>query len=252
VTRQAVVIHDIAPLVHPEYFARSYAIAARTLLPRLVQSCGVLMTTSAFNQQELTRRFPDAEDKIVVVGAGVDHETFSPRAEDPRRELFALFVGAHDRRKNLAFLTEFWPEVWRRSGMTLVCTERSAARVTHASARVGNAPWLSRVVDPSDAELGSLYARAEVLLCPSRYEGFGLPLLEAACAGTPFISTATGAALELAVRPWQIQPLEREAWLAALAGLGGDPVMRQELVELAGRFTWQDTAERISRAVSTL
>ncbi len=63
---------------------------------------------------------------------------------------------------------------------------------------------------------GRALVAASVLVWPSHYEGFGLPLLEAAALGTPFVSTESGAAPQLARRPWQIQPLDDDAWRFAI------------------------------------
>ena len=74
--------------------------------------------------------------------------------------------------------------------------------------------------DPTDAELASSQ-RALCVLSPSHYEGYGLPLLEAMATGTPFLSSDTGAARDLAVDDGQVLELSEDAWLAQLRAWTG-------------------------------
>ena len=223
VRRQVLVLQDVAPLVHPEYFSHSYVLATRALLPTLVRRVAVVAVGSEFSRAELHRVLDVPADKVVVAESGLDPHIFAPAPQTGTQAPFGLFVGGHDTRKNLAFALRLWPRVWREHGLRLVVTRRGAVTVTRAEAAVRE-PWIDVVVDPSDQRLAELYSAASVLVWPSHYEGFGLPLLEAAALGTPFVSTESGAAPQLARRPWQIQPLDDDAWRFAIGqALAPDP-----------------------------
>ena len=93
------------------------------------------------------------------------------------------------------------------------------------------------------------HGQAEVVLHPSTFEGFGLPMLEGMAVGTPFLSTEVGAAEDLAVDPRQVLPPDPAAWLEAL------DVLRRERPdwgalsrERAAQFSWASSAEALLQA----
>jgi glycosyltransferase involved in cell wall biosynthesis len=252
VRAQLLVLQDVAPLVHPEYFSRAYVLATRAILPRLVRQVGVVAMSSSFSRDELLAAIDLPPDKVIVAGAGLDASWFDPQPRVVSDPPYAVFVGGHDTRKNLGFALRIWPDIWREHGLRLVVTRRGQVTVTHAET-AGEQEWLDVVVDPDDARLRSLYAGASVLVWPSHYEGFGLPLLEAAALGTPFVSSNTGASSQLAVRPWQIQPLDVDAWQFAISqAVASDATLTHDVIELARSCTWQRTAQVVAEGLSRL
>ena len=85
----------------------------------------------------------------------------------------------------------------------------------------------------------------------SHYEGFGLPLLEAMAVGTPFLSTDTGAASELAITPDQVLPLCADAWINQLRHwCAADPIdLRSASMAKARTTTWARSAEALSASI---
>ena len=76
---------------------------------------------------------------------------------------------------------------------------------------------LEHVGRPTDRELVSLYRRAAVFAYPSRYEGFGLPVLEAMACGTPVVASSAGSVPEVAgPEALLIDPDDRRGWRDAL------------------------------------
>jgi glycosyltransferase involved in cell wall biosynthesis len=219
--RQLPIFHDTAPLFHPEYFVPSYARWARIVTSRLVRSSVRSAATCARVRDELVRFAGASPESVDVVPPGVgppftDYDIDPGRAPSPR----CVFVGGHDVRKNLAFLTSFWGPVHAELGLALDVVGRSwtsTRRVDHPmDGQVASTPGVRFHVDVDDAALARLLAGALCLLWPSHYEGYGLPLLEAMAVGTPFLSSDTGAARELAISGEQVLPLHQEAWIAQL------------------------------------
>ena len=100
------------------------------------------------------------------------------------------------------------------------------------------------------AEIADLYRGARLLLCPSRYEGFGLPPLEAMACGTPAVVTDTSSLPEVCGDAALYAPVGRADLLAEQAErLLSDEALRRRLVEKgrarAAEFTWPNAAAKM-------
>jgi glycosyltransferase involved in cell wall biosynthesis len=100
-----------------------------------------------------------------------------------------------------------------------------------------------------DEDLPGLFAGAEVLLYPTLYEGFGLPVVEAMACGTPVLTSSTSALQEIAGGyAFLVDPLDVDAIARGIVALTTDPKIRSDYVELGRKraldFSWQKAAER--------
>jgi glycosyltransferase involved in cell wall biosynthesis len=164
---------------------------------------------------------------------------------------YVLTVGTIEPRKNLPFLlaaydrlVTTWPAapglvLAGREGWLADDTWRALGRLT-ARERV---TW---VEGPTTAELALLYAGARALAFPSRYEGFGLPALEAMACGTPVLATDGSALREVVADGGWLLPLEEATWADALATIATDDAAHARLATAgqrrAAQFTWESTA----------
>jgi glycosyltransferase involved in cell wall biosynthesis len=99
-----------------------------------------------------------------------------------------------------------------------------------------------------EAALGALYRGARLFVFPSRYEGFGLPVLEALAAGVPVVASDLPVVRELAAgAALYAPPMDVEAWVRQVERLLDDPALARRLAEAggerAGRYTWEAAAE---------
>jgi glycosyltransferase involved in cell wall biosynthesis len=127
---------------------------------------------------------------------------------------------------------------------------RELAGRLELSDRIRFPPWLA------DADLEGLYALADCFALASRYEGFGLPVLEAMVRGVPVVCSDRGALPEVAGdAALVVDPDDNEAFTAALARVLAEPALAAELVERgrerARGFTWRRTAELTLAAYET-
>jgi glycosyltransferase involved in cell wall biosynthesis len=248
VSRQILLLHDAAPFLLPDTFDRRYAAAAKLIQRRLARRCR-LATVSEHSRRDIASIFGLDPALVALVPPAVGPPFL--HAEPGEDSGGCVFVGGHDKRKNLDFLLAMWPTVHAETGATLDVVGRSdSATLDRTRTRaVEGVRWHS---DPPDEALASLFRSSRLLLSPSRYEGFGLPLLEAMACGTPFLATPTGAAEELAVEPdEQLLPLDHGEWTARIVNwLRRDlrPV-RAASRERARAWTWESSASRLATLV---
>jgi glycosyltransferase involved in cell wall biosynthesis len=242
---RATTIHDLVPLRHPDWVhpqtyrmhSRKYAHAART--------CDLIVVNSEFTAGEVVELLGFPRERVCVAYPGIGP---SFRPDGPSRDLgapYVLTVATLERRKNLEMLLD---------AMTLVRQRHPELHLAVAGAPGWLAPRLdAESVLPlgyvDDDELAALYRGACLFVYPSRFEGFGMPIVEAMACGTPVVASAhrslDEACGESAVRA---DPNRREA---LAAGIEQALVHRNPLVargkEHARRFTPRTQGETVLR-----
>ena len=250
--RNLVVVHDAAVLRHPEWYAPAYAAYQRAMLPRIARGAALVVTVSAFSRRELAELL--GVDATVVPG-GVG-EAFTPHADPApaRRALglarpYVLTVASRTSRKNLAGLAEAARRL-AREGVELVAAGGGRPQFAAEPA----VPGVRDVGRVPEALLPGLYAGAEAFVLPSRYEGFGLPCLEAMAAGTPVAAARAGALPEVCGEAAELADPDDPADLARAveAARRRAPVLREAGIRRAGAFSWDGTARAIDSHVSAL
>jgi glycosyltransferase involved in cell wall biosynthesis len=161
---------------------------------------------------------------------------------------FFLYVGTLEPRKNLPLLLRAFERLGARAGVHLALAGPRGwldEPIVAAAARLGERVRLLGPVPPAD--LAALYAAAEVFVFPSRYEGFGLPPLEAMAAGTPVVAARASCLPEvLGDAALFVEPDDEAGLAEALGQLLDDPALRTELrqrgLARAAGFSWERTA----------
>jgi glycosyltransferase involved in cell wall biosynthesis len=249
--RSVVVIHDAAPLRHPGWYSPTYAAAQRRLLPAIARRARIVITVSEFSRRELAELL--GVDAAVVYG-GVD-ERFRPDADPApaRRALglirpYVLTVASQTARKNLTALQPAAAAL-AADGIELVVAGGHRPQFT----REAGLDRLRALGHVDDALLPGLYAGAEAFALPSRYEGFGLPVLEAMAAGTPVVAADAGALPETCGGAAKLVEPDGEAFRDALIALMEDGTGRDRLrvagLARAKAFSWDETARAIDARI---
>jgi glycosyltransferase involved in cell wall biosynthesis len=217
---RATMIHDLGPLKFPERL-HPRTVRMHTANARQAASCDVVFTNAEYTADDIVETLRISRDRIRVAYPGVDGR-FTP--EGDRHSIgrrYAFTTATSDWRKNLETLRVAWREL-------------GAELELLALGDVG-------YVDPG--ELPRLYRGASVFVYPSRFEGFGIPVIEAMASGVPCVVSSHDsldeAAGDAAVR------VDPDDAAAIAAGVREALARRDELVERghahARRFTWTET-----------
>jgi glycosyltransferase involved in cell wall biosynthesis len=255
-TRLVLTVHDLIPLNHPETASRGFRLQFGAWLDHSMTLVDRVICNSETTRGALADRFPRIEAEVIHLGA--DHVPPRERlaGSDPIGKPYFLYVGALDARKNLpALLAAF--ELWRaRNGRD------QTALVLAGPATFGARPVLAQIegvrtqgVDVrvlghlSVPRLWSVLAGAELLCCPSRYEGFSLPPLEALALGVPVVASdievhreVLGDAARL-VPPDSIEGFA-EAFTQVLTDREATAELKHAGLARAATFTWWRCAQQ--------
>jgi glycosyltransferase involved in cell wall biosynthesis len=241
-----VTVHDLSFELDPTLMGRRDRFFFRTMVPRSAKRADRIVAVSDVTRNDLVEQYGVDERKIVVIPNGVDAE-FAP--EGPRRDgpPYLLFVGSLQARKDPVTAIEALARVDDELRLILVGPDRGAGREARATAeRLGVADRVVFTGHVGKAELASLYRGAQALVFPSRYEGFGFPVVEAMASGTPVVASSAGAIPEVAGDAAIL--VEAGDPVALAAGVARALAERDRLVraglENARRYTWADSAAR--------
>jgi glycosyltransferase involved in cell wall biosynthesis len=216
-------------------------------VPRSARRADRVLAISELTKRDLVELYGIAEEKIVVTPLAAD-PAFGPDGPSPDGAPYALFVGALQPRKEPTAAIEGLALLSDDSlRLVLVGPDKGGrAAAERAVAEFGLADRVELRGHVPQDELAALYRGAACLVFPSRYEGFGLPVLEAMASGTPVVATAAGAIPEVA---GDAAILVEEHNPAALAGgieraIADRERLRAAGLERAAGYSWETTARR--------
>jgi alpha-1,3-rhamnosyl/mannosyltransferase len=234
-TRSIVTIHDLAWMHHPEDLGTAKRVAFSAQARWSARHADVVVTTSDFMSGAIAEAYGVGPDRMAVIPLSVSTEFGPERADDAAallttlgvRGRYVMAVGGA-RRRGLPVAVAAWKAVKRAlpdSGIQLVVV---------GPERAPEEPGLVNAGSVDDRTWAVLLAGADALCYPTRYEGFGLPALEACASGTAVVCARVGALAEVLgdAAEWAESPTV-EAIAAALTRVLADTERRHEL-EAAG------------------
>jgi glycosyltransferase involved in cell wall biosynthesis len=157
-----------------------------------------LFTSSRTSARQIARDFGVAPERLRMVANGVDTNLYCPAPAGARRKNEILCVGrASDPNKGIKTLVEALALLPPDVTLTLVDEDTPGNTSRKRARELGCEERLNLVGRVSTEELVRLYQRAALVAVPSRYEGFGLPAVEAMACGTPVVACRAGALPEV-------------------------------------------------------
>jgi glycosyltransferase involved in cell wall biosynthesis len=242
-----VTIHDLSYLRYPETVSAA-SLRYRELVPRSVRRAAVVCTPSEAVAQEVRAAYGQAN--VVVTPLGVDESWFAAEAPDhgwlARHDLpaeYLLFVGTLEPRKNLPTLLAAYASLRDAPPLVLVGPPGWGPALDTAGLAPGSVITPGYLDQPT---LQRVVAGARALVMPSRYEGFGIPPLEAFACGTPVVASDIPVLREVTGELATLTPPDDpEALADALARVlvaPADAAARTARRRHARQWTWQRCA----------
>jgi glycosyltransferase involved in cell wall biosynthesis len=247
-------VHDLVARLYPEALSWRHRQAFR----RTFRSASVahrIVAVSETTRRDLLAHYPLESSRVVAVPNGVAEAVISPAGADAASAgiagPFLFYAGGLDPLKNVPFLLRVLGRCRERGqGLRLVIAGEEGTRrddlLREARSRgLGDSVLSLGHVD--EATLGAAYRAAFAFVFPSRYEGFGLPPLEAMAAGCPVVSSPAGALAEvLGDAALLAGPDDVDGWADALGRLERDPSTRARMIsrgrERARGYSWARSA----------
>lgn len=250
-------VHDVKPLLFETGRRRMNLneLIERALVRDRWAHIDHVLTDSRCSQRDIMEQLGVPADRITVVYPGVELDRFRP-APKPQTGVgaerpYVLCVAGADPTKNVGVLIEAFSRlpVVVREGYDLVLAGDFRRRIDlHEQVRrtgIERQTVFTGVI--SDERLIELYQRASLFVFPSKYEGFGLPVLEAMACGCPVISSSASSLPEVAGdAAILVEPSDVEGVARQMERVLTDRALRADLrgrgLARAAQFSWDRTA----------
>ena len=254
---QIVTIHDLLPLYDPDFMPR-WKIYYRKILPKILKNhCRKIICVSEFTKFELLKYYPEVSaNQIKVIYPGFNPLRFRINKGLSSLEKFGfsdyfLMVGEGRPYKNLELVPKAL-SIHRGNSVLAICGRIPAdemKRIQNIANEAGvgeRLRWLGYV---SDQDLGLLYANSKAFIFPSRYEGFGLPLLEAMSFGTPILCSKVTSLPEVGERvPIYFDPSDPMDLSQKMDLLNQSQTLIEKMrtagYQRVKNFTWEESAQK--------
>ncbi len=223
---------------------------------KVVRELNHVVTVSECSRRDIAVEFGRAEARSHVIGNGVDTDLFRPHPDISREPGRIITTTSSDQPlKGFGILLEALQQVRAQrpeAHLVVIGKLQPDGRNQRLLRQLGLEGCVSFRSGISDMELVQEYARASVAVCPSLYEGFGLPAAEAMSCGVPLVSSAGGALPEVAGDAGILVPAgDAKALAEGIAKVLGNRVLAQALMQMGRQrivreFCWNRVATRLT------
>jgi|AntAceMinimDraft_16_1070373.scaffolds.fasta_scaffold00270_6 glycosyltransferase involved in cell wall biosynthesis len=255
--KKIVVIHDLTPILFPQYHLKFSRIIHKILLPIILKNADGIIVPSLCTKHDLEKMYnPSKPIKVTYEAAS---QEFVPSDEKRIQQVkekynisgsYIIAVGTIEPRKNLTMLFEAFSEIRKADiDLKLVIIGKSGWFFKKIVAKMhGSKEVVIFTGYVERNELPILYSGAEFMVFPSIYEGFGLPPLEAMKCGCPVICSNSSSLPEVCgqaailfdpAKPEELQ----KAMLEIITKPDLKKFMKNEGLIQATKFSWERCAE---------
>ena len=193
-------VHDSAFEAIPESYTFLGGRYLKIMNRRIVRRSDIIITSTDFNKNELIKYYRISPDKIVVVPLAYDKNIYNLnnfiagglKEKYQLTKPYFIYVGRLEDKKNTPLLIKAFEEVRKNQDCQLLLVGKPGFGYGKVQSAIESSPYKSDIINPGWVEsdhLPGLISSASALVFPSRYEGFGLPVLEAMACGCPVIAS---------------------------------------------------------------
>lgn len=244
------VLHDVNFLAYPEGLRPAWKKYYSKWVPQALAHANQVATVSHFSKTEINHFYPDYKGAIDVVYNASNLKDIKGQTSHLPTHFF-LFVGTPIERKNVGHMLKAF-ELYRKNGgkSHWVLIGRNEYLSTSDKNAIMNSPEKSKIHlmgRLTDAQLVEAYQKAKALLFVSKYEGFGIPLLEAMELSCPIICSETSVFPEIVkdagiyVNPEDINQIQ-----TAMNTIENNAALKEDLIQKgqqrAQEFSWEESA----------
>lgn len=205
-----VTVHDVVNIEMTHTMAWTNRLASSIFFSQAINKANFLWTNSHYTKSKVEEYFPKRSAHEIFVGGAVDRKVFYPRilSNKERQNIkqkyginnkFILFVGSLEPRKNLKFLLEIIPELYRKHSIQLVIVGGKSWKSTEIRDIVESSTFIRESTIfcgyVTNEELALLYSCANCFVSAALMEGLGMPQIEALLCGCPVV-TANNTAMK--------------------------------------------------------
>lgn len=261
--KSILVVHDLSIYLHPEWFPEKQWFSTHFVVPRSVKKASAIVAISESTKNDIVKLFKKPADKISVIYPGIvvkkgysDVETAKVKQKFGINGEYALFVGTIEPRKNILNLIKAFSNYLFENEESDVSLVMAGIRgwkfqpifqsLNETNKRLANAR-IKYVGKVSNRERNILIKNCRLFVFPSRYEGFGFPILEAMALGAPVITGNNSSLSEVAgeaallVNADDVTDIRR-----AIGKVLNDKYLRYQMIagglERVKMFTWDRAA----------
>lgn len=245
--KSVVTIHDLIFLKFPKYYKffdrKIYAYKFR----KACENADKIIAVSECTKRDVVDIFNINPDKIRVIYQGCDKVFKTPIPDDVLNNVrkkynlpdrYLLNVGSIEERKNALLIVKSLPLLTEKMPLVIVGKRtKYTAEIEKEAEKFGVKDLLFIFDKVPFEDLAPMYRMSEIFIYPSRYEGFGIPIIEAICCGVPVIA-ATGSCLEEAGGPdcIYVDPDDEKALAAAIEKFSTDTAFRQNSIDNSKKY----------------
>jgi glycosyltransferase involved in cell wall biosynthesis len=253
-----ITILDIAFLLFPKTFLKKDLFKLKHWTKNSVKKASHIITISKATKRDIQKHYQVPEDKITVAYPGIDHQRFKPSKKSLISGDYLLYLGTLQPRKNLENLVTAYsklPEKYQANKLVIAGKKgwlfKPLFQLVKKLKLEGKIIFTDYV---KDQDIPGLIQKAKLLILPSYYEGFGIPVVQAMAAGTPVLVSKNSSLKEIVKshgfyikQPFKARQV-KQGIIQALTSRSDINAAQNQ----ANQFSWDRSAKNILEAINEL
>jgi len=258
-----ITIMDLAFLKFPQHFLKKDLHKLKNWTKYSAKNAKHIFTISQHSKQDIIKHYQIPAQKITVTYPAIDHQGFPAKTSAKKYKNYLLYLGTLQPRKNLLNLIKAYSQLPQQySKLKLVIAGKKGWLYQELFQQIKDLNLQNKVIFTGfvpEPDIPSLIKNAQLLILPSFYEGFGIPVLQSMSVGTLVLVSKNSSLKEIVKNTGiYIQPpfAVKETRQGIIKALSLSEVKKQQLIkqakQRARQFNWQKTGQKILEVIHGL